>query len=130
MECIYGMETGKKYTSKLVVEDKHLACNVGSGDLHVFATPMMLALMENAAMLCVADDLDENSTTVGGYISSSHTKPTGVGRTVMATAELVAVEGRKLRFHVSASDEEGVIGEGEHLRFIVDRERFMAKIAD
>ena len=48
----------KKYTSSLVVEEKHLACNVGSGDLEVFATPMMMALMENAAMLCVADDLD------------------------------------------------------------------------
>lgn len=122
------METGKKYTSSLVVEEKHLACNVGSGDLQVFATPMMMALMENAAMLCVADELDENSSTVGGRISSSHIKPTGLGHTVTATAELVAAEGRKLTFKVSASDEDGLIGEGEHLRFIIDKTRFMAKV--
>ena len=119
----------KKYTSSLVVEEKHLACNVGSGDLEVFATPMMMALMENAAMLCVADDLDEGCSTVGGQISSSHIKPTGLGHTVTATAELISVEGRKLKFKVSASDEEGLIGEGEHLRFIIDKSRFMSKVS-
>lgn len=124
------METGKKYTSTLVVEEKHLACQVGSGDLRVLATPMMMALMENAAMLCVADELDAGSTTVGGQISSSHLKPTGLGHTVTATAELIAVEGRKLKFRISASDEEGLIGEGEHLRFVVGRERFMQKVTE
>ena len=119
----------KKYTSSLVVEEQHLACNVGSGDLEVFATPMMMALMENAAMLCVADDLDEGCSTVGGQISSSHIKPTGLGHTVTATAELISVEGRKLKFKVSASDEEGLIGEGEHLRFIIDKSRFMSKVS-
>lgn len=123
------MEIGKKYTSSLVVEEKHLACNVGSGDLRVFATPMMMALMENAAMLCVADELDAESSTVGGQIASSHLKPTGLGHTVTAT-ELIAVDGRKLKFKVSASDEDGLIGEGEHLRFIVGRERFMSKVTE
>lgn len=122
------MEIGKKYTSTMVVEEKHLACNVGSGDLRVLATPMMMALMENAAMLCVADELDAESSTVGGQISSSHLKPTGIGHTVTATAELIAVEGRKLKFKISASDENGLIGEGEHLRFIVGREKFMSKV--
>lgn len=124
------METGKKYTSTLVVEEKHLACQVGSGDLRVLATPMMMALMENAAMCCVADELDAGSTTVGGQISSSHLKPTGLGHTVTATAELIAVEGRKLKFRISASDEEGLIGEGEHLRFVVGRDRFMQKVTE
>ena len=124
------METGKKYTSTLVVEEKHLACQVGSGDLRVLATPMMMALMENAAMCCVADELDAGSTTVGGQICSSHLKPTGLGHTVTATAELIAVEGRKLKFRISASDEEGLIGEGEHLRFVVGRERFMQKVTE
>lgn len=124
------MEIGKKYTSTLKVEEKHLACNVGSGDLRVLATPMMMALMENAAMLCVADELDAESSTVGGQISSSHIKPTGLGHTVQATAELIAVEGRKLKFKISASDEEGLIGEGEHLRFIIGREKFMSKVSE
>lgn len=122
------MEIGKKYTSSLVVDEQHLACSVGSGDLRVFATPMMLALMENAAMLCVADELDADASTVGGQISSSHIKPTGLGHTVKATAELIAEEGRKLTFHVMASDEEGLIGEGNHIRFVVNKERFMSKI--
>ena len=112
----------------MVVEECHLACAVGSGDLRVLATPIMLALMENAAMLCVADSLEEGNTTVGGHIAASHIKPTGIGHTVSATAELVGVEGRKLKFKVSASDEDGLIGEGEHLRFIVGREKFMNKV--
>lgn len=124
------MNPGLKYTSTLIVEEKHLACNVGSGDLRVLATPMMMALMENAAMLCVAGELDADSSTVGGQISSSHIKPTGLGHTVTATAELIAVEGRKLTFKVSANDEDGLIGEGEHLRFIVGRERFMSKVTE
>lgn len=124
------MEIGKKFVSTMVVEERHLACQVGSGDLRVLATPVMLALMENAAMLCVADQLDAESTTVGGHIAASHLKPTGIGHTVTATAELTAAEGRKLTFKVSASDEEGLIGEGEHLRFVVGRERFMKKVND
>ena len=122
------MQIGKKYTSTMIVEEKHLACNVGSGDLPVFASPMMMALMENAAMLCVADELENGSSTVGGQISSSHLKPTGLGKTVTATAELISAEGRKLKFKVSASDEGGLIGEGEHLRFIIDKEKFMSKV--
>ena len=122
------MQIGKKYTSTMIVEEKHLACNVGSGDLPVFATPMMMALMENAAMLCVADELENGSSTIGGQISSSHLKPTGLGKTVTATAELISAEGRKLKFKVSASDEGGLIGEGEHLRFIIDKEKFMSKV--
>ena len=123
------MQTGLTHTSTLLVEEKHLACNVGSGDLPVLATPMMMALMENAAMLAVAPELEESQSTVGGQISSSHLKPTGLGHTVTATAELIAVEGRKLKFKVTATDEEGLIGEGEHLRFIINREKFMSKVS-
>lgn len=122
------MEIGQKYTSSIKVEEQHLACSMGSGDLRVFATPAMLALMENAAMMCVADCLDEKSSTVGGFISSSHIKPTGLGTVVTATAELIGIDGRKLKFKVSACDDEGMIGEGEHLRFVIDREKFMSKV--
>ena len=122
------LKTGKKHTSEVTVEERHLACNVGSGDLPVLATPMMMALMENAAMLCVAGDLDAGQTTVGGFISLSHLKPTPLGATVTATAELISVQGRKLTFKVHAEDGSGVIGEGEHLRFIVDGNGFMSKL--
>ena len=101
---------------------------MGSGDLRVLATPSMMALMEEAAMLAVAPHLPEGSTTVGGHIASSHVKPTAHGRQVSATATLIDVDGRKLKFTVKAFDEEGVIGEGEHTRFIVDRAKFMARL--
>ena len=123
-----ALETGLSYTSKFTVHEQHLAVNVGSGDLSVLATPMMTALMENAAMKAVADELEEGQSTVGGQISSSHVKPTGLGHEVTATAELVKIEGRKLFFRISASDEEGVIGEGEHLRFIINKDKFMSRI--
>ncbi len=124
------MKTGLTYTSTLAVESRHLAVQVGSGDLEVLATPIMLTLMENAAMLAVKDVLEESMTTVGGYISSSHLRPTAPGRTVTATAILTAIDGRKLTFKVTAQDETGIIGEGEHLRFIVDRKKFMARIKE
>lgn len=122
------LNKGLSYTCTKRVEEHHLAVNMGSGDLRVFATPAMMALMEEAAMRAVAPYLPEGTTTVGGHIASSHVKPTAHGRTVKATAELVAVDGKKLKFVVSASDDEGLIGEGEHLRFIVDREKFMGRL--
>ena len=122
------METGLTHTSTLIVEKQHLAVTIGSGDLEVLATPIMMALMENAAMMAVKDALEEGMTTVGGQISSSHLKPTAPGSTITATAVLTAIEGRKLTFRITAQDENGIIGEGEHLRFIVDRNRFMSKL--
>ena len=116
------------YTSTMTVEEKHLAMNMGSGDLPVLATPAMMALMENAAMKAVAPQLPEGSSTVGGFIQSSHLHPTPLGSTITATARLVKEEGRKLTFEVEAEDANGVIGKGEHLRFIVDKEKFLAKL--
>lgn len=122
------METGCKHTSTLVVDESKTAEAMGSGDMPVLATPVMVALMENAAMLAVKDALPEGATTVGGHINVSHVKPTGLGQEVSATAELTAAEGKKLTFHVAAYQGDTLIGEGEHIRFIVDRERFLGKV--
>lgn len=122
------MNSELSYTSSVVVTDANTAQTLGSGDLQVFATPAMVALMENAAMNAAATLLGEGETTVGAQISVSHTKPTGIGHTVTATATLTAHEGRKLSFTVVASDEDGTIGEGTHTRYVVSRERFMAKV--
>ena len=116
------------YTSTIIVEDKHLACTVGSGDLPVLATPMMVALMENAAMLCVQSELAEGESTAGSQISVSHIKPTALGKRVSAKATLLSREGRKLTFHVEAHDEEGLIGEGEHTRYVINKEKFLSKL--
>lgn len=122
------MEIGQSYTSTTIVDNTNTAIALGSGDMEVFATPAMVALMENAAMKVAQLSLAEGQTTVGSQISTSHIKPTGIGNTVNATATLKAIEGRKLIFSVIARDEQGIIGEGEHIRFIVDRERFMNKV--
>lgn len=122
------LETGLKHTSSLTVTEALTAKAMGSGDLPVLATPAMMALMENAAMTAVAPELPEGSTTVGGHIESSHLKPTPVGGEVKAKATLTKVDGRKLYFTVKAMQGDTVIGEGTHLRFIVDRERFMSKL--
>ena len=123
-----ALETGLLYTSKLTVQEQHLAVNVGSGDLCVLATPMMMALMENAAMLCVAECLPEGCSTVGGHIESSHLRPSKVGAEVCATATLTKVDGKKLYFDVKAMMGDVVIGEGKHLRFIIDKEKFMQRL--
>ena len=120
------LETGLSHTSSITVSDSDTAMTMGSGDMPVLATPTMLALMENAAMLAVADELPEGSTTVGGQISSSHLAPSPVGAEVSAKATLEKIDGRKLFFNVIATEGDTVISEGTHLRFIVDSERFLA----
>ena len=122
------LEVGLKYESRLTVGAENTALVLGSGDMEVLATPAMVALMENAAMMAVADCLPEGSTTVGIEISTSHLKASAVGANVVAEATLEEVDGRRLVFSLKAWDDAGVIGEGEHTRFIVDRERFLSKL--
>lgn len=122
------LKSGLSASSRVVVSAENAALKMGSGDMEVFATPSMVALMENAAMVAVAAALPEGSTTVGSEMNCSHIKPSKLGATITATAVLTAVEGRKLTFTVGASDEQGIIGEGVHIRFVVDRARFMAKL--
>ena len=122
------IEIGLKHTSELMVTDTVTAIKMGSGDMPVLATPAMMALMENAAMLAVDDELPEGNTTVGGHIESSHLKPSKIGDKVSATAEVTKVDGKKIEFKISAYSGDVLLGEGTHLRFIVDRERFLSKL--
>lgn len=122
------VEIGLKHVSEQVVTDAVTAIALGSGDMPVLATPAMMALMENAAMLAVADALPEGCTTVGGQIESSHLKPTKVGEKVEAVAEVVKVDGKKIFFKVAAYCGDALLGEGTHLRFVVDREKFMSRL--
>ncbi len=122
------LEKGLSAQSTTTVVAENTAVQMGSGDMAVFATPAMVALMENAAMQAVAPYLEAGMTTVGSEMNTSHIKPSGLGATITATAVLTAVEGRKLTFTVGARDAEGLIGEGVHVRFVVDRERFMQKV--
>lgn len=122
------LETGLSARSVTTVTAENTAAAMGSGDLPVFATPAMIALMEHAAMDAVAGSLPAGSTTVGSEMNATHLKPSGLGSEITATAVLTAVEGRKLTFNVGARDAQGMIGEGTHVRYIVDREKFMSKL--
>ncbi len=122
------IEIGLTHTSQLTVTEAVTAIEMGSGDMPVLATPAMMALMENAAMLAVADHLPEGSTTVGGHITSSHIKPSKLGDIVTATAMVTRVDGKKIEFKVEARSGETLLGEGTHLRFIVDKEKFMSRL--
>ena len=112
------IEIGLKHRSELTVTDAVTAITVGAGDMSVLATPMMMALMENAAMLVVKNELPEGCTTVGGYIESSHLKPSKIGDVVRAEAVVTKVDGKKIEFKVSAYSDDTLLGEGTHLRFI------------
>jgi len=122
------LEIGLTAESSIVVTDTNTALTLGSGDMKVFATPAMVALMENAAMMAVAPHLEEGQTTVGTALNIEHIKATKVGDTVTATAVLTEINGRELKFNIAARDEVSLIGEGTHTRFIVNREKFMAKL--
>ena len=113
--------------TEITVTKEKTAATVGSGLLEVFATPMMIALMEQTAAESVAPCLDAGSTTVGTLVNVSHVSATPVGATVYCESTLTEVEGRKLTFSVKAYDNAGLIGEGTHERFIVFSEKFMAK---
>lgn len=122
------MENKIEYTSQRIVRECDTAQAVGSGNLPVFATPMMVALMENAAMKASEQLLQAGESTVGSEINIKHLRPTAMGEEVSATAVLTAQEGRKLTFSVVATDKNGTIGEGTHIRYIINIEKFMSKI--
>ncbi len=124
MALIAGM-TGE---ANVVVAHENTAAAVGAGGVEVFGTPMMVALMENAAWRAVVDGLDEGHVTVGTVVNIRHLAATPLGQKVRATAELIEIDGRRLVFKVEAYDEHQKIGDGTHERFIVHLDRFLSRI--
>lgn len=124
-----ALQLGRIGTASLVVTEAHLAPALGSGRAPVFATPAMVALIEAAAVACVENQLAQGQETLGIHIDVEHIAATPAGLTVIATAELVEVSGRKLVFKVEARDARELIGRGRHTRIVVDAARFRAKAA-
>ena len=123
MEITVGM----KAEVGTLVEREDTAKEVGSGDLLVYATPCMVALMEGAACDAIAEALPESQTTVGIALNIEHISATPVGLDVRAEAEVTAVEGKVITFAVRAFDEVGEIGNGTHKRVIVNTQKFLEK---
>lgn len=111
----------------LTVTEQDTAKVYKSGELLVFATPAMIALMEETCLKSVAPCLEEGQGTVGTMINVAHTAATPVGMQVTCRSRLLQVDGRRLVFSVEALDEKGSIGKGTHERFIIKNESFMAK---
>ena len=122
------IQTGIKGHQETVVTEEMLASNVGSGLVKVYATAMMIALIEKAAVYSVEPYLEPGQGTVGTLVNVTHCSATPLGMKVHADTELVEVDRRRLVFKVVAAyDERGLIGEGMHERFIIDNARFQAK---
>lgn len=122
------LKTGIQGRAEVVVSDRNTAASMGSGNLAVFATPYMIALMEEASQRSVAPYLEEGQSTVGTGLTVSHDAATPIGMKVWAESLLTEVDGRRLVFEVRAFDECGPIGQGTHERFIINTQRFLAKI--
>lgn len=124
------LKEGITHTAEAVVLPSCTAKYMGSGSLEVFATPAMIAGMENTCMNCVQPYLEPSQTTVGTRVDISHLSATPVNCKITYSCTLVEIDRRRLVFSVQAFDTVGKIGEGTHERFIVDSARFMEKIAD
>lgn len=121
------LKTGIRNSKELTVTEDMTAASAGSGGQPVFSTPHMVALMETTAWSSVEPYMDEGKSTVGTHLDIAHLSASPVGAHVRSESELVEIDGRRLVFRVSASDDAGLIGEGMHERFIIDIEKFMAR---
>ena len=122
------IKTGLTGTASRYVTEDDTALHVKSGSLKVLATPVLSALMEEAAVNALKELLPKEQTTVGGYIAVRHNAATLPGHRIEAEAKITHVENKKISFHITASDDKGPIGEAEHTRFIVDTESFMDRV--
>lgn len=125
---MHHLKIGDQFTSELIVEERHTAAAFGSGNLFVFSTPMMIGLMENAALKCAEAGLEEAFSTVGTHVDVKHMAATPMGQKVTATAELIEIDDKKLLFKVEAYDEVEKIGEGLHGRYIIHAEKFLKRV--
>lgn len=121
------LKKGIKGTGRQVVTEKLTAKEMGSGELAVYATPAMIALMEETAYKSVTAELEDGVGTVGTLMNVKHVSASPVGMEITCETELAEVDGRRLVFTVKAYDTKGLIGEGVHERFVIVNEKFQAK---
>ncbi len=118
------IQIGKKETYTHTITEDELASKVGSGEVDVYATPMMIALMEKSAAALIKEDLDMNETSVGIMIHTTHQAATPCHKTVTCQVQVIAVDRKKVTFEICARDEKDIIGMATHERMVVNKERF------
>jgi len=128
MALVLDLPAGLTGTAELIVGEQHTAPRIGSGRIRVLATPVMINLIEAAALAAVEQSLPEHHQSLGTHLDVTHVAATPVGMKVRATAEVIKVEGRTIFFRVRCDDERELIGEGTHERVVVNVERFDARV--
>lgn len=123
----FNFKEGISIIKELTVTKDETAIEMGSGDLEVYATPAMIALMENAAKDLIINELPKDFTTVGIEMNVQHLKSSPIGAHITCNATLVRIDKKKLFFEVEAKDDNGLIGKGTHIRYIVNSIDFMKK---
>lgn len=119
------LKTGLTFELSNTVTPEMSARHIGSGDVGVLSTPSMIAMMEGASTRCVQPFMDAGQTTVGYIVNIRHLAPTPIGNDVTVSSRLDEVDGRKLKFRVEAREGDRVVGEGEHVRVIIDTAKFL-----
>jgi len=127
---ILDLPAGLSGTAELIVGEQHTAPRIGSGRIRVLATPVMINLIEAAALAAVEQSLPEQHQSLGTHLDVTHVAATPVGMKVRATAEVLRVEGRTIYFKVRCDDERELIGEGTHERVVVNVDRFDKRVQD
>ncbi len=125
---MFELKQGLKGSTELLVGEAHTAPHIGSGRVHVLATPVMINLMEAAALDAAEGLLGPGSQSLGTRLDVSHVAATPVGMRVRATAEIMRVDGNRITFRVEAHDEAELIGEGTHERIVVNVKRFDRRV--
>lgn len=123
------VEIGIKGRQELVVSKELTAKHIGSGAVLVFATPMMISLMEKTSQMSVKPYLEAGQETVGTHVDVSHDSAVPVGRKVWCESEVIDIDRRKITFKVAVYDANGIVGQGTHERFIIDVKKFSEKLA-
>jgi len=124
------LKLGLKREESYIVKESDIASFLGSGDVAVLSTPAMILMMESTSLKLAQEYLPEGYTTVGTKVCVSHLKPAPLGARVRVISELTEVDGRRLVFKVEAYWNDVKIGEGTHERFVVNREKFLAKVKE
>jgi fluoroacetyl-CoA thioesterase len=122
------ISAGMKGSAELTVGEEHTAPRVGSGKVHVLATPVMINVIEAAALAAIEHLLPSGYQSLGTVLNVRHIAATPVGMKITATSEVTSVEGRTVRFTVSVLDEKELIGDGAHERVVVNVEKFDARV--